>query len=181
MMTDETLDEIAGLHVLGVLDAEERDRIEQRMTQDPALRQAFVCWSRRLSPLLDTVPPLAPPPSVWAAIQARFSATADHPPSRRQNEGSWLAVAPGAAMRYLHVDLASGVRSAMLRMDKGSAVPAHDHDELEECFVLEGDVEIDGETYHAGDHVVAGTDRRHETINAVSPVRLLLHWSPAPV
>ena len=180
MMTDETLDEIAGLHVLGVLDAEERNRIEQRMTEDPALRQAFAGWSRRLSPLLDTVPPLAPPPSVWAAVQARISGTAN-PPALRRNEGSWVTVAPGAAMRYLHVDIASGVRSAILRMDEGSTVPAHDHAELEECFVLEGEVEINGETYHAGDHVVAGTDRRHESINAVTAVNLLLHWSPAPV
>lgn len=82
-------------------------------------------------------------------------------------------------MRLLHVEPVTGARSAMLRMDPGSAVPEHDHDDLEECFVVDGTVEIDGERYQSGDHIVAAAGTRHQTIKALTPVTLLLHWSAA--
>ncbi len=176
-MTDETIDETAGLHVLGVLTDQERQAVTDRMAGDPALQQAVAAWSQRLAPLLDTVPAMTPPRSAWDAIQARIAAT--KPTARRSDEGKWLSIAPGATMRYLHVDPVTGARSAMLRMDTDSAVPEHDHDDLEECFVVAGTVDIDGENYQSGDHIVAGAGTRHLTIKALTPVTLLLHWSAA--
>lgn len=55
-MTDETIEETAGLHVLGVLSDKERQAVADRMADDPALQQAVAAWSRRLAPMLDTVP-----------------------------------------------------------------------------------------------------------------------------
>ncbi|MBS0639569.1 MAG: cupin domain-containing protein [Acetobacteraceae bacterium] len=178
-MSSETTDETAGLYFLGMLDVEERTLVEQRLATDAALRQALDDWSRRLSPLLEVVPPATPPAAVWTAIRARIGAPGTKS-SRRHDQGSWVRIAPGAELRFLHVDPVGGGRSAFLRMDAGSAVPAHDHEELEECFVIDGTVVIDGEHYEPGDHVIAGAGTQHATIHAATPVRMLLHWSAAP-
>jgi anti-sigma factor ChrR (cupin superfamily) len=40
----------------------------------------------------------------------------------------------------------------LIRMQPGSSYPAHRHGGPEQCLVLEGDVEVNGMTFHAGDY-----------------------------
>lgn len=91
----------------------------------------------------------------------------------------WLSVAPSVTMRLLYVDPAVGTRSAIMRMEAGGAVPAHEHDSLEECFVIDGSIRIDDAEYVTGDHVQGRRDMPHPTIASSSGATLLLHWSPA--
>ena len=65
---------LAAEYVLGTLDREERRRAEARLATDQAFARMVDDWSRRLGPLSEAVPPVAPPPEVWAAIEAALPA-----------------------------------------------------------------------------------------------------------
>jgi anti-sigma factor ChrR (cupin superfamily) len=170
-------DGLAAEYVLGLLDAVERDALERRMADAPAARDAVSAWTRRLMPLHASTPPEAPPPALWAAIQARTGA-AEAASVRRQTEGVWLSVARGVSMRMLHVDPVAGTRSAVMRMQPDSVVPAHEHDMLEECYVIDGSIRIGSSEYSAGDHVLGPYGTIHHAIMSASGATLLLHWSP---
>ena len=172
------LDDLTGEYVLGLLDEPERIALERRMTGDPAVRAAAAAWSRRLMAIHEATPPETPPPHLWTFIKARIG-TMGANQARRRTEGVWMSIAPGVTMRLLYVEPADGARSAIMRMQNGSAVPAHDHDALEECFVIDGSIRVDDAEYGAGDHVLGQRGSPHPTIVSTSGATLLLHWRPA--
>jgi quercetin dioxygenase-like cupin family protein len=47
---------------------------------------------------------------------------------------------PGVSRKVLRNDTESGESAALVRLEPGASVPAHDHPAGEEVFVLEGDV-----------------------------------------
>jgi quercetin dioxygenase-like cupin family protein len=172
-------DELPGEFVLGTLEEEERLLVERGLRDRPELRRMVDLWSRRLIPLLDGVPPITPPAAIWAGIRGRLGDTMPSR-SRRQSDGVWLDVAPGARLKMLHVDPATGERTGLMRMGPGSIIPAHDHPEAEECFVLEGAVTIEGQNYSAGDYTIAYAGTRHNAIRSATGGLLVLHWGALP-
>lgn len=169
-------EELAGEYVLGCLEAEERSLVETRMGAEPDFCRSVDTWSRRLTELSDRVSPMTPPASVWASIQRRMGGGVPSI-SRGQSDGVWLDVAPGVKLKMLHVDPTTGERTGLMRMEPGSTISEHNHPETEECFVLDGVVDIDGQDYRAGDYTVAYAGSRHEAIRSVTGGLLLLHWN----
>ena len=167
---------LAGEFALGVLELDEMSAAGRRMRDDAEFRQAVDGWLRRLMPLADRVPPVPPPPAAWAAIQRRISSVVPSA-ARRGAEGVWLEFAPGAKMKMLYVDPTTGERTALIRMEPGSSCPAHDHEQAEECFVLEGSINIDGEDYRSGDHIIAPAGSRHGVVASVPGGLLLVHYN----
>jgi len=81
----ELLDQIAAAYVLGTLTASERERCAQLMREHPELEQRVRAWENRLLPLASGVPPVAPSPQVWKAIEAHVNPApphAQHKPAR---------------------------------------------------------------------------------------------------
>lgn len=69
------LDDIDGLaaeYVLGTLSREERQTVAERRAADKALDRAIEAWERRLSPLVETVAPVAPSPNLYNKIRAQI-------------------------------------------------------------------------------------------------------------
>jgi len=69
------LDDIDGLaaeFVLGTLSREERQTVAERRATDKALDRAIEAWERRLSPLVETVAPVAPSPNLYNKIRAQI-------------------------------------------------------------------------------------------------------------
>lgn len=69
------LDDIDGLaaeYVLGTLSHEERQTVAERRAADKALDRAIEAWERRLSPLVETVAPVAPSPNLYNKIRAQI-------------------------------------------------------------------------------------------------------------
>lgn len=99
----ELLDRLAGGYVLGTLRGGARRRFERLIAQRPAARAAVAAWEQRMAPLAQSVPPVAPPARVWAAIDARTAARAtDRPGAARSAAGgrrwpAWLGPALGVA------------------------------------------------------------------------------------
>lgn len=77
---------LAGEYVLGTLPLAERAQVEQRLTNDAALRAAVDAWEQRLLPLTALVPPAEPSPQLWP----RIASTLFTPKAVRQ-AGGWHA------------------------------------------------------------------------------------------
>ena len=70
------IDALAAEYVLGTLSHDERVAAQQRFATEPALKSAVVAWQRRLSPLADTVAPVAPPANLYNKIRAQIGLSA---------------------------------------------------------------------------------------------------------
>ena len=96
---------LAGEYALGTLDARTARELEEAMATDEALRRAVAAWEERLSPLTALAPEEAPPPGLWARIEAALDGAAlapeAAPPRPRwrelwRNLELWRASALGA-------------------------------------------------------------------------------------
>lgn len=67
----ELLDRLAAKFALGTLGGRARPRFERLLHELPAARAALVSWEERLAGLAGSVPHVAPPERIWAAIDAR--------------------------------------------------------------------------------------------------------------
>lgn len=92
----------------------------------------------------------------------------------RAAEQPWRSFLPGVSIKVLHSDSRSGVQTAMWKMNPGARIPAHPHGQEEECFILEGELVHRGETYRAGDYMVAPAGSRHATIHAPDGAVMLI-------
>jgi anti-sigma-K factor RskA len=70
-MTPEERDALAGEYVLGTLEAGAAREVERALAEgDVEMREAVARWEARLAPLTALVPEEAPPPGLWARIEA---------------------------------------------------------------------------------------------------------------
>ena len=130
--------------------AREDDNARER---DDAFETSLAGWDRRLAEATDQLDAAAPSAAVWDRISARV----DHLEASRatltvaQEQGVWENISPGVYQKLLHVDAAAGWRSLLVRVEPGGGVAPHGHPMLEECLVLEGEFEIEGQTVRKGD------------------------------
>ena len=111
----EDIDTLAAEFVLGTLDASERASVAARRPREPALDAAIEAWDRRLSPLTLLVPEVAPPASVWTAIEARLDGGETVSVDTvivdlRRRLTRWRRIAVGAAALAASVLIVAGSR-----------------------------------------------------------------------
>lgn len=78
-MTREERDALAAEYVLGTLEAREAADVRALLAQDPELAALVADWERRLAPLQTLALPQAPPPGLWARIDATMADVASAP------------------------------------------------------------------------------------------------------
>ena len=105
--------------------------------------------------------------SMHERIMARV---ADAPPARtytvRINEGAWIPAGPGVEIKVLRMDREQNSQTVMIRMQPGSQIVPHRHNQEEECLVLEGEILIGEHRVCAGDMHIAAPGARHPPIFA---------------
>jgi anti-sigma-K factor RskA len=79
MTEDDDIDGLAGEYVLGSLDAATRARVHARRGVDASLADAIEAWQRRLGPLSETAPGIAPPRHLYDRTLARISGKTGRP------------------------------------------------------------------------------------------------------
>jgi anti-sigma-K factor RskA len=67
------VDQLAAEYTLGVMRGRSRRRFETIAQGDPAIRVAIETWRGRVEAIGELAPQVAPPPSVWEAIERRLS------------------------------------------------------------------------------------------------------------
>jgi len=73
MTEDENIDGLAAEYVLGSLDGAERAEVEARRALEGSFAAAIEAWERRLAPLLEAAPEVAPPPDLFDRILVRIA------------------------------------------------------------------------------------------------------------
>jgi anti-sigma-K factor RskA len=90
---------VAAEYVLGVLDMTERHIAARQIERVPALAREVEDWEQRLGGLADAVPPVPPPPGLWARIESNIAAPAmpAAKPGLWQSLAFWRGFAIGSA------------------------------------------------------------------------------------
>lgn len=162
---------LAALYASGALPPSESAAVEARIEAgDVALAEAVRAFDTTVEALVENSPSIEPDPRIKASLLARIG----EPPqpatafsASHAEDAVWQPVEmdgvewPGVTARMLHMDPARGRLTALLRLVPGASIPEHRHDQDEECYVLEGDLRFDDQTYVAGDYFLAPAGTLH--------------------
>ncbi|MEI9815329.1 MAG: cupin domain-containing protein [Acidobacteriota bacterium] len=80
----------------------------------------------------------------------------------RAEELNWRRLTRGIDVKTLHTDTDRRYRTVLLRFAPGAKLFKHRPPEVEEVFVVSGDVWIHGQRMSAGDYCRADADSIHE-------------------
>ncbi len=122
-----------------------------------------------MASLLDAAPSAAPPHALRAKMLARIH---NNPTSMkdlitlRSDEGKWIQMRPGIEVKLLFQDKNSKSRSLLMRVHAGATFPAHEHDGVEECLVLEGEFNMGDLILRAGDYHLAPQGAAHADLSS---------------
>ena len=88
----------------------------------------------------------------FAALASRFIETESVP---------WIEATPGNKMKVIYHDAATGMLTILSRLEPGSGIPAHVHEDLEQTYILEGSLVDDEGECTAGNFVIRPKGSRH--------------------
>lgn len=73
----------------------------------------------------------------------------------------WIETGPGNKMKVIYHDPASGMLTILARLAPGAGIPAHEHEDMEQTYVLEGSLVDDEGECTAGNFVIRAKGSRH--------------------
>lgn len=156
-------DLLAARYALGVADLAEIVAVESRMDADAAFAARVDFYDNRFFALAGHDDAVAPPPAIWDRIARAIDDDERSPRTRtvRGAELAWEPFLPGIERKILFADKAAATSGVLYRIAPGARVIDHCHGIIEECLVLEGEIEVDGITVRAGDMHMAFSGVRH--------------------
>jgi len=168
--TEEEVRERAALFAIGALSPEEAAVVERHLAAGEAPYQREVAAFRAVADdLAYAAPPRAPRPAARDRVLARLAADS---PAVITQEGfrfvlgarlDWQpGVVPGVEVKLLREDASGGRRTRLIRMAPGTIYPKHRHPEVEEVYLLEGDLVVNGVLMRAGDYCSAEANSVHD-------------------
>jgi anti-sigma factor ChrR (cupin superfamily) len=167
----DTAREQAALCALGTLSADEARAVEQQLAQDATLRDEVAAFRSVVDDLAYAAPAQAPPPALRARVLARVAAAEpaviDHDGLRfvRSGQLAWGPGAmPGFEVKSLFTDPSGRRTTTIIRMAPGTTYADHRHADIEELFLLEGDLLVSGVLMRAGDYCRAEADTMHDGV-----------------
>jgi anti-sigma factor ChrR (cupin superfamily) len=165
--------ELTALYALGLLEEEECYAIEGAIAQSPDLQAELAEFQIAAAALSYSLPSVVPAASLKDRLFQHIASEIETVGKSGQTPGAALAeaeanlflkihadaipwqphVVPGVSFRPLYLDNAKREVVAIVRCEPGILYPLHRHAGVEELFVLEGDMVIDGEVYGKGDYI----------------------------
>jgi anti-sigma factor ChrR (cupin superfamily) len=73
----------------------------------------------------------------------------------------WIETSPGNRMKVIYHDPATDMLTILSKLEPGSGIPPHVHEDLEQTFVLEGSLVDDEGECTAGNFVIRAKGSRH--------------------
>jgi len=107
---------------------------------------------------ISTIPSGAMGPSglLWERLEQRIATETGQKsiasPPHGPPESDWEEVAPGISCNLLATDSEKGRVSMLVRLAPGTAYPPHRHADVEELYLLDGDLMINDKLLHPGDY-----------------------------
>ena len=152
----EHTDLVAG-YALTAVSGEERDAFEAHLQECAACRAELGAVRSTLEALIDWPTDIVRPPApLWGRLAKRIAAESGgeplQPEARWVEEPAWKEVAPGITCKLLATDEARQRVSMLVRLAPGVEYPPHDHADVEELHLLDGELWIDDRKLHPGDY-----------------------------
>jgi anti-sigma factor ChrR (cupin superfamily) len=73
----------------------------------------------------------------------------------------WIETSPGNKMKVIYHDPVTDMLTILSKLEPGSGIPPHVHEDLEQTFVLEGSLVDDEGECTAGNFVIRAKGSRH--------------------
>lgn len=172
-MTTE-LDELAALDAAGALNEEEQREYGERLKQASADERAAIAQLYELAAAVaSSAPSLAPPPGSRERLMERIERSRLY--SVLAGEGPWRpGPVPGTRVKLLSVDRQRDSATLLMRVDPGARHPAHHHSAGEDCYVVSGEIIVQGQRLRAGDFHRAEAGSDHDVLTSETGAEVLL-------
>ena len=151
-------------YLQGELTLSEMEMLERAAISRPEEAETIIAYSKlldRVATELDSVVP-----SLDDSMREGILSIADAKPISqvvRTSGGQWVeSGVPGIQFKMLFQDPDTKKMTVLGRIAAGGRMPAHRHQGIEECLVLEGSLWTDGVLLHAGDYIVTQDQTVHE-------------------
>ena len=173
-MPDEEFYVLAALQALDIMDESESRALEEKLQESPELQSELGAVETIIAAIACTAPPVA----VASDLKNRlFQRIAEHdstaaqevssepvselltntklpPLIRRSRDVKWKSFGvPGISIGRLFADKEKREITCLLRLEPGIQFPLHRHGGVEEIFMLEGDLVVEGEVCYQGDYI----------------------------
>jgi len=171
---------LAALHALGLLEGPQAHEFEAQAADGEAKTQALR-YRQTAADLLEVASPRQPPPSLRERLLARLPGGGKPaaPPGEidlgpgillvRGQQKPWEETGiPGIRRKTLHFDAGRNYASNLVSMAAGSVYPRHWHSDIEELYLLSGQVRLNGHLLDVGDYCRAEPGSVHEDVVAAS-------------
>lgn len=112
--------------------------------------------------------------SPHAAASRKLEQNSEPFSSIRATDGDWMKMEEGIFMKSLYFDKESGLATSLVRMLPGTKLAAHQHQGVEQFYILEGDCNVRGEALGPGDYHRAAAGSIHEITYTVKGTTFLL-------
>ncbi len=195
-LTEETAERVI-LYAVGALDAGATAEFEAHLKAGCAICEAELSSFQRVTERLSfSAPQVSPPPRVREKLLAQILAQEEFdtqfPSSGSKDlryDQSGLLILHSSRLAWessgigeiqtkeLYFDPARKYATRLIGIPAGTHFPDHRHVEVEEVYVLEGDLHVGGHTLKAGDYCRAEPGTTHHEVFTVEGCLLLVHSS----
>jgi len=171
----------AALYAVDLLDPAQRQSFEALMKSDEDARRMTARFEAVAAALAQGVPARNPPPELRERLLARIQDEPQKSPPVAEvllapgltlvssERLDWQETGiPGVRVKPLHVDPVRNYASNLVYMEAGSVYPRHWHADLEELFMLSGQITLSGHRLRSGDYCRAEPGSIHEEVVAES-------------
>jgi anti-sigma factor ChrR (cupin superfamily) len=182
-----SLHDLASLYALDVLGTEDRERFERHLDSGCPQCAAEVRSFSDVAVHLANSVAVEPPRALRDRLLEKAKSSARTPGVLLENNGlliarssemAWKSMAPGIRIKRLYFDQARNYDTSLVRMEAGAHYPGHRHKQIEELFVLSGDLHVEGQVMQAGDYCRADATTLHNETFSDSGCTFLLMASP---
>jgi anti-sigma factor ChrR (cupin superfamily) len=174
MMPDEEFNILAALQALDTIDELESHALEEKLKESPELQSELDAFEATIAAIAYTTPPVPVAPDLKNRLFQRIaeldSTPAEevnlepiseqslntNPPHfiRRSHDVKWKPFrVNGISIGRLFADKEKREITCLMRLEPGTEFPPHRHAGIEEIFMLEGDLVVEGEVCHQGDYI----------------------------
>jgi hypothetical protein len=162
--------DLVSLYALNALDDLEKSVFEVHLKQGCSACESDLRSFTRMADAMGKSVPANPPPQLRERLRSQLHVASRVPGVLLQQSGllisrsdelAWRVMAPGISYKPLYEDLARKYITSLVRMDAGAHYPSHRHSEIEELFLLSGDLHVEGQIMYSGDYCRADSGTIH--------------------
>ncbi len=186
-MNECPLRESAAAYVLSDLSSGQRSTFEAHIAEGCGVCEQEMRAAGEIAVGFGSIAAVDPPPSLREKLMARVSTAPRVPGLLFQHQGliisrsaelDWQPLGPGVDFKVIHTDTDRRYSTMLVRMGPGARYTAHRHVDVEEVFMISGDMNVAGVIMRAGDYCRGEADTLHGETSSEGGCVMLVMASP---